>query len=285
MQKVIKKSTLIPKPLNNCTNYINKALQEKGAHKFSNSIYASEEVKKRLSKIYNSKCAFCESDTTAGAVLQVEHYRPKAKVAEEPTHEGYYWLGYEWTNLLYACSSCNRAKSTNFPIMGIRVFTPPINVINLGTANFKANAKNLKNEKPLILNPEESDFNPFAHLIITPKGKIVKNSERGQITIEKCKLDRPQLTFKRKKIIDEHLKLMMKDFERYKDNLIDKKQLEYGLQKEIERIVDRINEDKPYTLLAKYMLKYFDYFFVRRFQPEEQRILKSVFNNLFQNSQ
>ena len=282
MKKVIKKVKPIPKPLNNCDTQIQAALTEKGNHKFSNNYYASIEVKERLSRIYNNKCAYCETDTTAGAVLQVEHYRPKAKVFEDTEHGGYYWLGYEWTNLLYACSSCNRAKSTSFPIEGTRVKIPPMKGSNLATVRCNTNHPDLKGEKPLLLNPEENSFEPLTHLIISPKGKIRANSGRGEITIEKCKLDRENLRIARKKIVENHLRYILKDFERYNKNEISKKQLEYGLQKEIERIIDRISSNDPYTLLAKYMLKYFDYFFVRRFQPTEQLILNNVYYRIFE---
>lgn len=279
MKKVTKKPP-IPKPLDKCTTKINKALQQKGRHKFSNTTYASKEVKRRLSEIYNNKCAFCESDTTAGAVLQVEHYRPKAKVSEEPTHQGYYWLGYEWTNLLYACSACNRAKWNSFPIEGTRVFNPPMNERNLNTAKCKASDTDLKAEKPLILNPEESDFKPMLHLVISPDGEIHKISNRGEATIEKCKLYRKNLTIARKKIIDQHLRFMMKAFEKRNNNSITEENLTGRLQVEIERMIDRINNNEPYTLLARYMLKHFEHFFVKRFQPREQVILKSVFNKI-----
>ncbi len=272
MEKVIKKTIPVPKPLNNCTAKINKALREKSNHSFSGYYYASDAVKRRLEKIYSNKCAFCESDTTAGAVLQVEHYRPKAKVTDEPTHEGYYWLGYEWTNLLYACSSCNRAKSTSFPISGIRVFHPPMSGTSLNTDKCKVNDDDLKNEEPLLLNPEENDFKPMDHLIISPNGKIRGISNRGEATIEKCKLGRKNLKIVRNKIVADHLRYMMKDFERYKREKIDKSKLEYGLQKEIERIIDRINNNEPYTLLARYMLKYFDYFFIKQFKRQVRKL-------------
>ncbi|MCK5537090.1 MAG: hypothetical protein KAI79_09695 [Bacteroidales bacterium] len=283
MKKVKKKTNTIPKPLDNCNNKIEKAMQEKGSHNFSGYYYASDNVKKRLQENYNNKCAFCESDTTAGAVLQVEHYRPKAKITEEASHNGYYWLGYEWTNLLYACSSCNRAKSTFFPIeqSGVRVYNPPIKGTKLDISKCKIDYEDLINEKPLILNPEEKDFNPELHLIISPKGKIRHRTERGKITIEKCKLHRKNLALARKKIVNDHLSYMMIDFERFKDGIINIDQLKYGLQKEIEQIIDRVNKNKPYTLLAKQMLKYFDYFFTKRFQAKEQTILSDVYREIW----
>ena len=283
MKKVKKNKTLIPKPLDNCDKKNNEALQEKGKHNFSGYYYASDKVKERLRKIYNNKCAFCESDTTAGAVLQVEHYRPKAKVTEDTNHNGYYWLGYEWTNLLYACSSCNRAKSTFFPIekTGVRIYTYSLNGANLDKLKCKIDYTDLVNEKPLILNPEEKDFNPEIHFIISPSGKIRHKTKKGETTINKCKLYRRDLTLARKKVVNDHLRYMMKDFERFKDKIITKEQLKYGLQKEIERIIDRINENKPYTLLAKQMLKHFDYFFIRRFQKTERNILRQVYQAIW----
>ena len=73
----------------------------------------------------------------------------------------------------------------------------------------------------------------------------------------------------------------MKDFERFKDGIINIEQLKYGLQKEIEQIIDRVNENKPYTLLAKQMLKYFNYFFIKRFQTAEQTILHEVYQEIW----
>jgi len=280
--KKVTKTAKIPKPLNDCSLAIDKALLEKGSHKFRNGIYASDDVKQRLKKIYNNKCAFCETDTSAGAVLQVEHYRPKAKVTEDPTHDGYYWLGYEWSNLLYACSSCNRAKATFFPIeqKGVRVFYPPMLGSILNTAKCNSLELDLLNEKPLILNPEELDFEADKHFIISPNGGIRKISIRGDETINKCKLHRKSLTVARKKIVDEHLRFMMKAFEKRKNGEISNDNLLGRLEVEIERIIDRINNNEPYTLLAKYMLKHFNLFFVRRFQPAEQAILKSVYERV-----
>ena len=52
----------------------------------------------------------------------VEHYRPKAgyrQDAEDPLgRPGYYWLAYEWSNLLFCCQICNqRFKRNLFPLV------------------------------------------------------------------------------------------------------------------------------------------------------------------------
>ena len=79
-------------------------------------------VEDQLALSYHNKCAYCERLEKA----DIEHYRPKKKVAEDNTHNGYYWLCYEWTNLLPSCVKCNRegAKHSKFPILGTRVYTP-----------------------------------------------------------------------------------------------------------------------------------------------------------------
>jgi len=279
MNKVTKNTSIIPESLSACKHKIKDALLEKGEHNFSNYFYANKTVKKKLSEIYNDKCAFCESNTTAGAVLQVEHFRPKAKVNEDNLHEGYYWLGYEWTNLLYACSACNSAKSNYFPLdkNGVRIYKPPIYNNELDINKCKYYDLELLNEKPLLLNPEECDFEPELHLEILPNGIIEGKTERGKMTIEKCKLNRPNLHYARKYVIDNILNLIMLDFVRYNENKINYEQLKYGVQKEIEKIIERIIDNQTYTLLAKFMLKNFEIFFIKRFQNKEQFILKKIF--------
>jgi hypothetical protein len=96
---------------------IEQAILSKGKkHKFDNKIYGSKTAKEKLKEIFNKKCAFCETNTHAGAHKDVEHYRYKSL---------YYWLGYEWTNLLLACQICNRDfKKTQFPLVNTVLICP-----------------------------------------------------------------------------------------------------------------------------------------------------------------
>jgi uncharacterized protein (TIGR02646 family) len=80
------------------------------------------------------KCAYCEVQFVLDQTGDVEHFRPKAGVVDEHDqrvdHPGYYWLAYEWSNLLPSCSKCNRltktkdgrrvGKGERFPVMGRR---------------------------------------------------------------------------------------------------------------------------------------------------------------------
>jgi uncharacterized protein (TIGR02646 family) len=150
--------------------------------------------------VFGGKCAYCESPHAASSRVDVEHFRPKGNVTDvkgtavmrtiagnpEP-HPGYYWLTFEWSNLLPSCQECNRpkyAKSNRFPIANEdrRVYGPGP----------------LTDEDPLILNPFED--NPDDHLNFnTPQGLVAaKNgSVKGQTTITVIHLNRDALRLAR----------------------------------------------------------------------------------------
>lgn len=75
---------------------------------FDSSVYGEASVKKQLKKDQKEKCAYCET-ALCGDYGAVEHYRPKTqwKELDGTTGLGYYWLAYEWDNLLCSCDRCN----------------------------------------------------------------------------------------------------------------------------------------------------------------------------------
>ncbi len=54
-----------------CQNKIKKALIEKDKHTFSSYYYRGATYEVLKNQIYYSKCGYCETDTTAGAALQI----------------------------------------------------------------------------------------------------------------------------------------------------------------------------------------------------------------------
>ena len=55
-------------------------------------------------------CLRCHNDRG-----DVEHFRPKSAVLDDPLHGGYWWLAYDFQNYLLSCSLCNRVrKKTRF---------------------------------------------------------------------------------------------------------------------------------------------------------------------------
>lgn len=60
--------------------------------------YKQKSIKSRLSKMFNDKCAYCESDIVHVDYGDIEHFKPKSKFPLRAV---------EWENLLLACSKCN----------------------------------------------------------------------------------------------------------------------------------------------------------------------------------
>ena len=67
-------------------------------------------------KAQHMKCAWCEEPRDT-PYEPVDHYRPcgKAQHAEGAEKaDGYWWLAWEWTNLLFTCRQCNGKKGDKF---------------------------------------------------------------------------------------------------------------------------------------------------------------------------
>lgn len=75
-------------------------------------IYKHKEVRNQLVKMFQGKCAYCESKITTIYSGDIEHFRPKggygSAVLVKP---GYYWLASTWDNLLFACPFCNQTNT------------------------------------------------------------------------------------------------------------------------------------------------------------------------------
>lgn len=139
---------------------------------------------------FYGKCAYCETRIGGSQPGDIEHFRPKNKVTDEAgnvvliqgedgaqfPHPGYFWLAYNWRNLLYACWDCNRpssfrtgqrvGKGVKFPVVGVHAYEPGEE----------------ETEQPLLLNPLTDD--PAEHLSIDgDTGILIAESERGDACI------------------------------------------------------------------------------------------------------
>jgi len=151
---------------------------------------------------FYGKCAYCEAPIRDYQHGDVEHFRPKAGVTDENgqpvclldedgkvqvdvdgepvEHPGYYWLAYEWTNLLPSCVKCNQTdvrqgrrvgKHTRFPVEGRHAQRP----------------EEVAQEKPLLINPlsDQEDDDPSYHLLIdTRKGLMAHRTSRGRACLD-----------------------------------------------------------------------------------------------------
>ncbi len=149
-------------------------------------------LKNKLAVDFNYKCAYCESRTEG----ELEHFRPKSSARGlngEFSFEHYWWLEFEWRNLYHVCTTCNRNKASWFPVEGKRV--------KIGT-----HYDELLKEEYLLIDPC-NDF-PEKHFTYDKSGHILPLSERGKITIDILKLNRPHLLRARKVILEEQRKVL-----------------------------------------------------------------------------
>jgi len=142
--------------------------------------------------VFEKRCAYCDGKSAGQSFPRGEHWRPKGGVADEDggAHPGYWWLAYEWTNLLPSCERCNSKKSTQFPIAATRTFEPEEDE-TLEALD--------QREQPLLLHPLRGS-DPGEHLTFDEFGGIFERDEsrRGAETIRVLGLDRDDLEDERR---------------------------------------------------------------------------------------
>ena len=241
-------------------------------------------VADQLALSYFNKCAYCERIQKA----DIEHYRPKNKVQGEDIHPGYYWLCYEWTNLLPSCITCNRegAKHNHFPILGIRANTHPIDQQGqLDFAQFKASSTSLMAEQPYLLHPEIDEPESCFAFDVAPNGiginiEGIDDEGRGEKTIAICKLNRQELQLDRKqRVIDDFTDGIDAAFVRYQD---DENKLLEQLENELLVLKAKAeNPQKTHTLLRRYIVKTranFEKIVGPYLMPQQRQLLAVIFD-------
>jgi uncharacterized protein (TIGR02646 family) len=194
------------------------AISEEAAHVVKESVYRDPSVKMALEELFHRKCAYCETPLSEVG-WQVEHFRPKNRVAERRDHPGYYWLAYEWSNLYPSCAPCNQNLEDK-PIWGEPVPGETAGKWDKFPLEVEVNRAmspedDLGAEKPLLLDPCSDD--PELSLRYTVEGDIgpVPGDRRAEATIQILHLKRRRLRDRRKQHIDLIVLLLkrLRDFE------------------------------------------------------------------------
>jgi uncharacterized protein (TIGR02646 family) len=251
-------------------------MQQQHQHKFDRTVYSAKAVKDRLIEIFHNKCAFCECNTSAGAAYDVEHFRPKIH---------YYWLCYEWTNLLLSCQTCNEAyKKAQFPleIEANRRHTHPTTAKNA----FDKTACHifsdfLKIEKPYLLHPAIDD--PREHLQFLKDGRVIGLTLKGEISIEVYGLDRLTLRQGRKNII---LTIQEDILSEYEVNpLPSESRIKMEVKKILAKLIKQMDDHQPFTGFRRTLLENFEVFVIENedlgYPLPNQNIMKTAFHEFF----
>jgi len=156
---------------------------------FNSRCYGAKSIKSALLRAQHGKCAFCESKVSHVAYGDIEHFRPKAGYQQRATdglqRPGYYWLAYEWTNLLFACQICNQQGKKNlFPLANPR-------------RRATSHHDDLSAERPLLIDP--ADHDPERYIGFREEVAYPRHGRRiGKRTIEILALNRPALLERRR---------------------------------------------------------------------------------------
>jgi uncharacterized protein (TIGR02646 family) len=123
---------------------------QKGNYNFSQD-FGYDEFRIALKGTIGSKCCYCEKGVAEG---EIEHFRPKAAYKIGDRHQlvqpGYYWLAYDWDNMLLSCGECNdqKRKGNLFPLK---------KESNRATDR----SMNISKESPILINPSKEDPSKF----------------------------------------------------------------------------------------------------------------------------
>jgi len=215
-------------------------------------------IREILRKIYHNKCAYCEAINCSP---DVEHYRPQKCVTESKRHSGYYWLCYEWSNLIPSCADCNRppGKGNKFPVMGVYESKPSfLPSGELDKDKCKADKSLLINEKPYLLHPEIDDCRQFFKFHTDGRIEGTDSEGRGEKTWRICDLNRPNLLIHRQDVIDDFVRGINRMLTLFDDDELDGKGLKKALKLLFIRLDELCEPDQQFSLVATYIREHFD---------------------------
>lgn len=273
MRKVVKDLENIPTQLvsQNAIDSLQNIIDTQDKSLIKSDIYRGKYIKlddskgdavvEKLHDIYHGKCAYCEERTQ----IYIEHYRPKGRV-QSTKHGGYYWLCYEWTNLLPTCHECNKVgggKADQFPVKNKHLtFEDCKTNQKLDTAKVKASYLN-KNEAPLLLHPEIDEPKEFLafEIDVNKKGISMTGLDgingRGFKTVSICNLNRESLLFNRLDYINDNIKNgIRKILGLYSKGSISKETFKSEMKEFFEDLdKDKTISTKTFTLLRWFILE------------------------------
>jgi hypothetical protein len=158
--------------------------------------------KEVIAALYGRKCGYCETRILRQS-CDLDHFRPKGRVMDKnrkpveivaaagtrAAHPGYYWLTYDWRNLVPTCSFCNRPNSAYEGASRIKFGKWDYFPLE---DEFRATQPGEEEkEKPLLLHPLVDE--PAEHLEFDENGIVGGKTSRGRTTVEMLGLNEDDL--------------------------------------------------------------------------------------------
>jgi 5-methylcytosine-specific restriction endonuclease McrA len=213
------------------------------------------ELKRELEKCSHHKCWYCESNQDRSD-NNVDHFRPKGRVAECSDHEGYWWLAFEWTNYRFSCTFCNSrrkdletsesgGKGDYFPLLD-------------ESKRARSPSDKLEEEQPLLLDPVKTtdpgllwfDQNGLAVPKFSSKDRPILY-RRAIKSIELYNLNYYKTLKKRSELYKDILKLVRAGDRYFNGYANGDSDLEYALDQVYDRLRIMLNEKAEFSAATR----------------------------------
>lgn len=201
-----------------------------------------------LATLKNGQCWYSESRNPT-ADKNVDHFRPKNRVEEDDTHEGYWWLAFTWKNYRYSSQWCNQRRVKDGTSGGKADHFP------LCPNSFRARQEedDIELEEPELLDPIDPEdwklltFRPDGYPTPT-KEPGTREYRRAEISIQVYHLHCNQLV-KDRRALAGTIKRLVQQLERLRPNIDDLKIR--AVYKSIEiQLLRAIHRDSDYSAAA-----------------------------------
>ena len=208
-----------------------------------------------FSQLSHRKCWYTEC-MNPGTDDDIDHYRPKGRVAEDDEHGGYWWEALNWRNFRLSCHRANRlrenpdtgetyGKGDHFPLL------------NEGE-RCRAPGDDLNRERPLLLDPCDPFDPPLLTFDIDGSAALAPEYQsdaeadrRVQETRRYLHLDWPAIKEARQQLYRD-IRTKVSDGEgqekRYLSGELGGRE---ALKATARDLIELAREDKPYSVAAK----------------------------------
>jgi hypothetical protein len=204
-----------------------------------------------LSGLRKGKCWYSESKNPASD-KNVDHFRPKNRVAEDPNHEGYWWKAFDWKNYRYASQWCNQRRVQ--PGSGTSGGKWDRFPLQAGSVRARQENDDIAREEVMLLDPADPDdwklltFRPDGYP--TPaKAQGTPEFDRAAISIEVYHLHCKELVDDRR-LLARRVQQTVEDMETLRPLISNPttRQLYKNQQKQLLRL---IHPDSEYSASAR----------------------------------
>lgn len=233
------------------------------------SAYSNKTVKEALIDLFHAKCAYCESKFLHVYPGDIEHFRPKGRIAEAPhLGHGYYWIAAEWDNLLLSCRNCNQNLShkifeeTDSKTMG-KMDQFPLSNGSYRAKSHRSHPNSIQKEEKYRLLIDPCKDEPKDHLEFDIKtAAILGKTNRGRTSIKVFVLQRLPLVQAREKLLIE-IKSQLKRVTEATTNFneafsnndsIKIKRYDLVLKRELRKLRNYLEPTEEFSAMAKQII-------------------------------